>query len=81
MTGRFRCLQKHEVYGSINQGSFSEESPLSPSSPYAASKASADHLALSYFRTHGLPVVITRSANNYGPFHFAPCIGCNITIE
>ncbi len=56
-----------EVYGSIERGSFTEASPLDPSSPYSASKAGGDLLALAYHRTHGFPVVITRSSNNYGP--------------
>jgi dTDP-glucose 4,6-dehydratase len=64
---RFVHISTDEVYGSIAQGAFTEESPLSPSSPYSASKAGGDLLALAYHRTHGLPVVITRSSNNYGP--------------
>jgi dTDP-glucose 4,6-dehydratase len=60
-----------EVYGSIGPpGLFAEESPLSPNSPYAASKAAADLLATAYFRTYGYPVIITRSSNNYGPYQF-----------
>lgn len=69
-TGRFVQISTDEVYGSTDEGSFDEQSPLKPRSPYAASKASAEHLALSYFTTHHLPVVITRSANNYGPYQF-----------
>lgn len=57
-----------EVYGSIPEGSFFESSMLKPSSPYSASKAAADLLALSYFTTYGLPVLVTRSSNNFGPF-------------
>ncbi|MGZ4920954.1 MAG: dTDP-glucose 4,6-dehydratase [Halobacteriota archaeon] len=57
-----------EVYGSIKEGSFREGAPLNPSSPYAASKAGADLLALSYAKTYGLPCAITRSSNNYGPY-------------
>jgi len=57
-----------EVYGSIKIGSWDEESPLKPNSPYSASKASADLLARSYFKTFGLDVIITRSCNNYGPY-------------
>ncbi len=49
---------------------FTEESPLRPRSPYSASKAAADHLAIAYYHTHGLPVVVTRSSNNYGPCQF-----------
>jgi len=59
-----------EVYGSIRQGSFVETDPLKPSSPYSASKASADLLVHSYFVTYGLPVVITRSSNNFGPYQY-----------
>ncbi|MFF8960013.1 dTDP-glucose 4,6-dehydratase [Streptomyces sp. NPDC014894] len=66
--GPFLQVSTDEVYGSIDTGSWTERSPLSPNSPYAASKASADLLALSYFRTHGLDVRITRCSNNYGPY-------------
>jgi dTDP-glucose 4,6-dehydratase len=59
-----------EVYGSIETGSWTEEFPLSPNSPYAAAKAGGDMIALAYFRTHGLPVAITRCGNNYGPYQF-----------
>lgn len=59
-----------EVYGSIEKGSFSETSLLSPGNPYAACKASADLLCLSYYKTHGVPVIVTRCANNYGPYQF-----------
>jgi dTDP-glucose 4,6-dehydratase len=59
-----------EVYGSIEQGSWTEHSPLEPNSPYAASKAAADLLARAYARTHGLDVSVTRGSNTYGPFHF-----------
>ncbi|TNY36125.1 dTDP-glucose 4,6-dehydratase [Thermomonospora catenispora] len=57
-----------EVYGSIEEGAWTEESPLSPNSPYAASKAASDLVALAYFRTHGVNVSITRCCNNYGPY-------------
>ena len=57
-----------EVYGSINSGSWTEESPLLPNSPYSASKASGDLIARAYNRTYGLDVVITRCSNNFGPF-------------
>jgi len=68
---RFLQVSTDEVYGSAPASSkFTEESLLNPSSPYAASKASADLLALSYFRTFGTPVVITRCSNNYGPYQF-----------
>ncbi len=69
---RFHQVSTDEVYGDLPLGrsdvSFAEDAPLRPSSPYAASKASADLLALAYHRTYGLDVVITRSSNNYGPF-------------
>jgi dTDP-glucose 4,6-dehydratase len=64
---RFVQISTDEVYGSIERGSFTEDSPLCPSSPYAASKAGADLLVLSYWVTHKMPVLITRSSNNYGP--------------
>ncbi|MGW7516428.1 dTDP-glucose 4,6-dehydratase [Streptomyces sp. NPDC054796] len=57
-----------EVYGSIEEGAWTEEWPLLPNSPYAASKASSDLIARSYWRTHGLDVSITRCSNNYGPY-------------
>ena len=59
-----------EVYGSIEEGSWDEDQPLLPNSPYSASKASSDLLARAYHRTHGLPVCITRCSNNYGPYQF-----------
>ncbi len=61
-------ISTDEVYGSIKEGSFAETDPLNPSSPYAASKAGADLLVLSYVKTYGLPCAITRSSNNYGPY-------------
>ncbi|MFD4620320.1 dTDP-glucose 4,6-dehydratase [Streptomyces sp. NPDC058475] len=57
-----------EVYGSIEEGVWTEESPLLPNSPYAASKAASDLIALAYFRTHRLNVSVTRCSNNYGPY-------------
>ncbi len=63
-------ISTDEVYGSIEKGSFRETDPLNPSSPYAASKASADLLCLSYFTTYKLPIIITRSSNNYGSYQF-----------
>ena len=63
-------ISTDEVYGSTAEGSFKENSPLLPSSPYASSKAGADLLAMSYFRTHQTPVIITRSANNFGPYQY-----------
>jgi len=65
---RFVQISTDEVYGSIDRGSFKETDTLHPSSPYAASKAGADLLALSYFATYDFPCVVTRSSNNYGPF-------------
>lgn len=67
---RFVQISTDEVYGSIDDGSFSEESKLNPSSPYSATKAAADLNALAYFKTHNFPVIITRSANNYGEYQF-----------
>ena len=67
---RFIQISTDEVYGSIDAGSFSEESKLNPSSPYSATKAAADLSALAYFKTHNFPVIITRSANNYGEYQF-----------
>lgn len=68
---KFLQVSTDEVYGSLGpSGKFTEETPLHPNSPYAASKASADLLALAYQHTHGLPVVITRCSNNYGPYQF-----------
>ncbi len=69
-TSKFVHISTDEVYGSAIKGSFDEKDLLSPSSPYSASKAAAEHLAMSYFKTHQLPVIITRSANNYGPYQF-----------
>jgi len=66
--GRFVQIGTDEVYGSIEGAAVSENAPLNPSSPYSAAKAAGDLLALAYFKTHGLPVVVTRSSNNYGPF-------------
>ena len=69
--GRFLHVSTDEVYGSLGPtGLFTEESPIAPSSPYSASKASSDHLALAYAHTYGLPVVVTRCSNNYGPYQF-----------
>src|SRR5947208_12559728 len=63
-------ISTDEVYGSIEEGSFREGDPLTPRSPYSASKAGADLIALSYFTTYGLPVLITRSSNNFGPYQY-----------
>jgi dTDP-glucose 4,6-dehydratase len=67
---RFLQVSTDEVYGSIQSGAWTEESPLLPNSPYSASKASGELLARSYNRTHNLDVVITRCSNNYGTHHF-----------
>src|SRR4029453_1782544 len=67
---RYVQVSTDEVYGSIDEGSFTEESPLAPSSPYSATKAGADLLVWSYFHTYGLPTLICRGSNNYGPFQY-----------
>ncbi len=68
--GRFLHISTDEVYGSIDVGSFSETDRLTPRSPYSASKAGSDLIALSYVTTHDLPVVVTRCSNNYGAYQF-----------
>jgi dTDP-glucose 4,6-dehydratase len=69
--GRFVHISTDEVYGSLQPPAEADESyPLNPSSPYSASKAGSDLLARSYFVTYGMPVLITRASNNYGPYHF-----------
>lgn len=68
---KFIQISTDEVYGELGEdGFFMEETPLAPNSPYSASKASSDMLARSYYRTYGLPVIITRCSNNYGPYQF-----------
>jgi dTDP-glucose 4,6-dehydratase len=67
---RYVQVSTDEVYGSIEQGSFTEESPLQPSSPYSATKTGADLLVQSYFHTYGLPALICRGSNNYGPYQY-----------
>ncbi len=67
---RFIHISTDEVYGSREEGYNEEGAPLSPSSPYSASKAASDLLALSYYKTYGLPVIVTRCSNNYGPHQF-----------
>ena len=69
-TGRFVHVSTDEVYGSIDEGSWTEAAPVAPNSPYSASKASSDLIALAYARTHGLDIVVTRCSNNYGPYQF-----------
>jgi dTDP-glucose 4,6-dehydratase len=68
--GRFVHISTDEVYGTIDVGSFSETDVLTPRSPYSAAKAGSDLLALSYLTTHGLPVLVTRCSNNYGPYQY-----------
>jgi dTDP-glucose 4,6-dehydratase len=68
---KFVQISTDEVYGSLGpEGAFTEQSPLAPSSPYSASKASADLWVMSYFKTYGFPAIITRCSNNYGPNQF-----------
>jgi dTDP-glucose 4,6-dehydratase len=68
---RFVQISTDEVYGSLGkEGKFSEVTPLAPNSPYSASKTSADVLAMSYYKTYAMPIVITRCSNNYGPYQF-----------
>jgi dTDP-glucose 4,6-dehydratase len=67
---RYLQVSTDEVYGSIDDGSFTESSPLAPSSPYSATKAGADLLVSSYFHTFGLQTLICRGSNNYGPYQY-----------
>jgi dTDP-glucose 4,6-dehydratase len=69
---KFVQVSTDEVYGSLNMADpeFTEETPLAPNSPYSASKASADLLCRAYFKTYGLPVIVTRCSNNFGPYQF-----------
>ena len=67
---KFIQISTDEVYGSISRGSFKESDSLNPSSPYSASKAGADLLVIAYHRTFNLPVLITRSSNNFGPYQY-----------
>ena len=68
--GRFVAIGTDEVYGSVTRGASRELDPLNPSNPYSASKAAADLLARAYWITHRLPVVVTRSSNNFGPYQY-----------
>jgi dTDP-glucose 4,6-dehydratase len=68
--GKFVHISTDEVYGSIESGSWTEEQPLEPNSPYSSAKAGSDLIARSYHRTYGLPVCITRCSNNYGEYQF-----------
>lgn len=67
---KYLQISTDEVYGSIDNGSFTEETNIDPSSPYSASKAGGDVLVNSYYKTYGTPVLITRSSNNYGPYQY-----------
>jgi dTDP-glucose 4,6-dehydratase len=67
---KYLQISTDEVYGSIENGSFTEESNIDPSSPYSASKAGGDVLVSAYHKTYGLPALITRSSNNYGPYQY-----------
>jgi dTDP-glucose 4,6-dehydratase len=68
---RFLHVSTDEVYGSLGpEGLFSETTPYNPSSPYSASKASSDHLAIAWHRTYGLPIIVSNCSNNYGPYQF-----------
>ncbi len=67
---RYLQVSTDEVYGSIEEGTFTEESPLRPSSPYSATKTGADLLVQSYFHTYGLPALICRGSNNFGPYQY-----------
>ena len=69
---RFHHISTDEVYGDLEglTDLFTEQTPYAPSSPYSASKASSDHLMRAWYRTYGLPIVITNCSNNYGPYHF-----------
>ncbi|TBW32957.1 dTDP-glucose 4,6-dehydratase [Siculibacillus lacustris] len=68
---RFLHVSTDEVYGSLGaEGLFTETTPYDPSSPYSASKAASDHLAIAWGRTYGLPTVVSNCSNNYGPYHF-----------
>lgn len=67
---RYVQVSTDEVYGSIDEGSFVETDPLSPSSPYSASKAGGDLQVLAYFKTHRVPAMITRGSNTYGPYQY-----------
>lgn len=67
---RYIQISTDEVYGSADKESFREEDALDPSSPYSASKAGADFLVKAYYKTYGLPILITRSSNNFGPYQY-----------
>jgi dTDP-glucose 4,6-dehydratase len=67
---RFVQISTDEVYGSIDEGSFHEGDPLNPRNPYSASKAGGDRMAYAYAQTYGMPVIVTRASNNFGPYQY-----------
>lgn len=67
---RFVQISTDEVYGPILNGSFKETDPLNPTNPYSASKAAGEHLCFAYYKTYGVPICITRSSNNFGPYQY-----------
>ena len=67
---RFIQISTDEVYGSIDTGSFTEKDPLNPRNPYSASKSGGDRMAYAYGQTYGMPVIVTRASNNFGPFQY-----------
>ncbi len=67
---RFIQISTDEVYGQILEGAFTESDPLNPRNPYSAAKCGGDRLAYSFFASYGLPVIVTRASNNYGPYHY-----------
>jgi dTDP-glucose 4,6-dehydratase len=69
-TGLFLQISTDEVYGSIQEGSFKEIDPLQPNSPYSASKAGAEMIVRSFYKTYGTPILITRTSNNFGPYQY-----------
>jgi dTDP-glucose 4,6-dehydratase len=79
---RFHHISTDEVYGSLGpQGMFTETTPYAPNSPYAASKAASDHLVRAWRATYGLPIIVTNSSNNYGPYHFPEKLIPHIIIK
>jgi len=68
--GKYVQISTDEVYGSIDEGAFTEETPYAPNSPYSASKAGGDHLCRAYHVTYGMPVIVTHSCNVYGPYQY-----------
>jgi len=79
---RFLHVSTDEVYGSLGEtGKFTETTPYDPSSPYSASKASSDHLVMAWYRTYGLPALISNCSNNYGPYQFPEKLIPNMIIK